>query len=525
MIPQKSATSYNHYIHASTTNRSNASRVIDARLATTDNDLLAEIGYKPELKRHFSTLQVFGVAFSIMGLLPSISSVLGIALTGGTVGMIWGWFVASSFILLIGIAMAELGSAMPTSGGLYYWTNYYADDKWRKALSYLVGNTNSLALVGALCSVDYGFASEILSIVVISRDGDFVITPAKTYAVFAACVVSHIFITCSASSKVSRLQTFSVVCNLALVFFFIIALPIGTARSSTESFNDAKYIFGSMETFSGWTPGWQFALCWMPAIWTIGAFDSCVHMSEEAKNATRAVPIGIIGSISACFVLGLVICIVVGACITTDISSVIDTDFGQPMAQVIFNALGKKWAMAFMALIAFCQWLMGASILTAISRQIWAAVVFGGLAALVMGLLCLIGPTASNALFSLAVSGNYLAWGTPIFLRLTFGRDKFVPGKFYMGKTWSPVISWTACAFLLFIIIMVQFPSLPQVGKETMNYTCVITPGVLILSAIYYMVYAKRHYRGPCNTIDDDVIYGSEVDLNSGSLEMGEKKH
>jgi len=33
---------------------------------------LADLGYKQELKRTFSTLQVFGISFSIMGLLPSI---------------------------------------------------------------------------------------------------------------------------------------------------------------------------------------------------------------------------------------------------------------------------------------------------------------------------------------------------------------------------------------------------------------------------------------------------------------------
>jgi amino acid transporter len=38
-------------------------------------------------------------------------------------GMVWGWALASFFILFIGMSMAELGSAAPTSGGvgaLYY---------------------------------------------------------------------------------------------------------------------------------------------------------------------------------------------------------------------------------------------------------------------------------------------------------------------------------------------------------------------------------------------------------------------
>jgi hypothetical protein len=34
--------------------------------------------------------------------------------------MVWGWLLASMFIFFVGLAMADLGSAMPTSGGLYW---------------------------------------------------------------------------------------------------------------------------------------------------------------------------------------------------------------------------------------------------------------------------------------------------------------------------------------------------------------------------------------------------------------------
>ena len=36
---------------------------------------------------------------------------------------IWqGWFTASAIFFVVGLAMADLGSAMPTSGGLYWWS-------------------------------------------------------------------------------------------------------------------------------------------------------------------------------------------------------------------------------------------------------------------------------------------------------------------------------------------------------------------------------------------------------------------
>jgi hypothetical protein len=39
-----------------------------------------------------------------------------------------------------------------TSGGLYWWTHFFASPKTRNALSFLVGYSNTIGLVGGLCS-------------------------------------------------------------------------------------------------------------------------------------------------------------------------------------------------------------------------------------------------------------------------------------------------------------------------------------------------------------------------------------
>jgi amino acid transporter len=89
------------------------------RYLQADEALLASLGYKQEFKREFKPLEVFGVAFSIIGLLPSIASVLVYALpNGGPAAMVWGWAVASLGVLAVGISMAELASIAPTSGGV-----------------------------------------------------------------------------------------------------------------------------------------------------------------------------------------------------------------------------------------------------------------------------------------------------------------------------------------------------------------------------------------------------------------------
>ncbi|GMF01783.1 unnamed protein product [[Candida] boidinii] len=253
--------------------RSNQSalREIDARHVGDDVELLHEIGYKQELERKFSTFQIFGIAYSIMGLLPSIASVAGTGLTSG--------------------------SAIPTSGGLYYWTYYYAPPKFRVPVSFVIGLSNSMALSSGLCSINFGFAEEVLAAVYIQKDGDFEITNARLYGIFAAAVITQGIVTSLSSKHIAILQSVSYVSNTFIIILYFIALPIGT-RVNRHQFNDGAFIFGQVSNFSDWPKGWQFMLSMMTAIWTIGSFDSCVHMSEEAKNATRGVPIGIIGSIS-----------------------------------------------------------------------------------------------------------------------------------------------------------------------------------------------------------------------------------
>ncbi|KAE8441191.1 hypothetical protein EG329_005791 [Mollisiaceae sp. DMI_Dod_QoI] len=489
-----------------------------------DAELLAKLGYKQELRRNFTMIEVFGIAFSIMGLLPSIASTLSFSIPAGPVGMVWGWFIASMFIFVVGVAMADLGSAMPTSGGLYWWTHFFASPRTRNALSFLVGYSNTLGLVGGLCSIDYGFALMFCSVIVISRDGNWTPSNGDVYAVFLGCVLLHGVLASTLSKIMGKLQTVFVAMNLILIAATIIALPIGKHQR-----NDAHYIFAQTENLTTWPTGWAFMLSWLSPIWTIGAFDSCVHISEEAANAAKAVPYGILMSIGSCWILGFIIMIVLAACINPDLEAVLGSSFGQPMAQIYYDAIGKHGTLGLMSLLMIVQFLMGLSITVAASRQTWAfsrdgALPFSSffrvisqkmgyiplrcvwgcvLLAAILGLLCLIAPAAASALFSLAVAGNNLAWGTPIFCRLVWGQHKFVPGPFYTGDRFSRPIAWLAILFLVFGITLAMFPvGGPDPTPQTMNYTVVINMAVWGGALAYYFIDARKWFTGPKITLD-----------------------
>lgn len=234
-------------------------------------------------------------------------------------------------------------------------------------------------------------------------------------------------------------------------------------------------------------------------------------------------------SIGSCWFLGFIIMIVLASCISPDLESVLGSSFGQPMAQIYYDAIGKKGTLALMSLLFIVQFLMGLSITVAASRQTWAFSRDGALPfssffrpisrrfgyiplrciwgcvflAAILGLLCLIAPAAASALFSLAVAGNNLAWLTPIFCRVVWGQHKFVPGPFYTGKASIP-IAWFAIIFLVFGILLAMFPTGgPGPTSETMNYTVVINMAVWGGALGYYFGWARKWFTGPKITVGE----------------------
>ncbi|KAL4770789.1 amino acid/polyamine transporter I [Aspergillus nidulans var. acristatus] len=505
-----------------------------------DTQLLATLGYKQELRRHYSTVQVFAIAFSIMGLLPSIASTLSFSIPAGPVGMVWGEISQR----ISAPAIADLASAMPTAGGLYFWTHYFSDEKWKGPLSFVVGYSNTIGLIGGVCSIDYGFATMLLAIISIARDGNWSASRPIVYGTYVGCVVVHGLIATFFARIMPKIQSACIVTNVGLVVATVLALPIGKAVSG-GTINSGSYVFGQLENYTAWPSGWAFMLAWLSPIWTIGAFDSCVHMSEEATNAARAVPLGILWSSGLCGILGFLSLAVIAAVINTDLEAVMGTTFGQPMAQIYYDCLGKAGALGFMAVVAAVQFFMGLSLVVAASRQSWAFSRDGALpfssffrhvskriryqpvrmvwgvvaAAITIGLLCLVNAAASNALFSLAVAGNDLAWLMPILCRLVWGEVRFHPGVFYTGRLSKP-IAVTAVVYLSFAILLCMFPTLgPNPNPDDMNYTVVINGALWGGALLYYMLYARKTYKGPQTT-----VHGSSSPSSATSTNLERKE-
>ncbi|KAK0214394.1 APC amino acid permease, partial [Armillaria fumosa] len=490
-----------------------------------DEALLATLGYKQEFKRAFTPLEVFGIAFSIIGLVPSISSVLFYAIpNGGGPAMVWGWAIASIFILCIGLAMGELASAAPTSGGLYYWTYTFSSPRWRNLLCWTVGYMNTIGSISGVASINWGCAVQVMAAAKIgSNNQSFEPTNAQLFGVYAAIILTHVVCCSLGTAVLARLQSVYVIFNALLCLGIIVALPIVTP---SEFKNTAHFALGEFVNLNGWTNGFAFVLSLLAPVWTIGSFDSTVHISEEASNATIVVPWGIVLATGIAGVLGWAINMALAFCMGNDMQAIYDS--AQPMAQILFNGFGQKGTLGIWAIIVLVQYMMGSSMLLAASRQTYAfsrdralpfsnwlyrmnsytgtpvnTVVFDAGFAILLGLLSFAGANAINAVFSVSVISLYVAYSIPIAARFT-GENNFQPGPFSLGIFSFP-IALIAVLFMTFTSTVFLFPTTPQTTVQDMNYSVVVLGGVMIFSLIWY--YFPKYggvywFTGPIHTLD-----------------------
>ena len=89
----------------------------------SDEQRLAELGYKQSLNRAWSGFSNFAISFTIISILAGCFTTYGQAWNnGGPIAISIGWPLISIPILIIGFCMSELVSAYPTAGGIYWWS-------------------------------------------------------------------------------------------------------------------------------------------------------------------------------------------------------------------------------------------------------------------------------------------------------------------------------------------------------------------------------------------------------------------
>ena len=125
------------------------------------------------------------------------------------------------------------------------------------------------------------------------------------------------------------------------------------------------------------------------------------------------------------------------------------------------------------------------------TNSIWLAAV----GAFILGLPYLYSPTAYFAITSIAVIGLYVAYVSPVFLRLRAG-NRFIEGPWTLGR-WSRPVGIIATIWVAVIFVLFMLPQFLPITVSSFNYTPVVFIVVLGGAAIWWTTSAKNWFKGP----------------------------
>src|SRR3954464_14478992 len=125
-------------------------------LIRQDIEELKKLGYAQQLFREMGGFSNFAISFSIISILTGAVLLYGYGLKfAGPIINTVGWPVASLFTLCVAASMAELASAYPTAGGLYFWAFRLGGRSWAWATAWLnmIGQVSVTAGINAAAAI------------------------------------------------------------------------------------------------------------------------------------------------------------------------------------------------------------------------------------------------------------------------------------------------------------------------------------------------------------------------------------
>jgi amino acid transporter len=500
-----------------------------------DEKLLHRLGYAQELFRAMGGFQNFAISFTIISILAGCLTSYFVAFErGGPVAVTWGWLLVGVMATIVALAMAEIASAYPTAGGLYYWASKMGGPGW----GWATGWFNLIGQIAVTAAIGYGlatFASILFdywfSYTTRMNDWFGASTNASIYILYALFLLAACLINVFDIRITSGLNMISAWWHMLGVAFIVGVLIIVPDRHQslsyvfTETVNNSGY--GSpADNFSNPAFWFVFGLGLLMAQYTMTGFDASAHTAEETQRASRAAAVGMWTSVFVSMIFGFILLVAVTFAIPSTEGAI--ENIGAVVPWIWAESMSQNWSEALLFICVVAQFFCVTASVTSASRmmfafsrdravpghQLWRRVsrhrvpvysVFGvGLFAAILMIPAvwnyLVGYAAGTAI---SVIGLYIAFILPVFLRLRLGAAWDEPRAWSLGR-WYKVVDSIAILWVALVTILFVFPlykaGLPwedDFSWELTNYTILWFIGIGIVFGGWWFVSAKNWFEGP----------------------------
>ncbi|MFC4224336.1 APC family permease [Lysinibacter cavernae] len=474
---------------------------------SSDENELADYGYKQELKRSLSPWAVFALGFATISPVVGIYAViqLGFAFTGPA----WIWAVLIAFIgqLFVAVVYAQLSSQFPIAGGVYQWVRRLAGPK----LGWMTGWVYLAAAIASLSTVAYLGGGWMKEFIGDTSDNSWgLVLYGAVFLLVALGVnllgvnpVKHFL-----SAGIIAEGVASIVVSLLLLMFFM-HNDFGTLFETLGAPENA-----GVTTLSG------VLTCLAVAGWAFLGFDATTQVAEEAHNPRHTVPRAMLRS----FLFVGITVLLSGAAVTLALQDpirAVNGEIGDPVLTSVTEAFGAWSEKPFIAVVLIAFFACAISIQTYIGRMVFSfardkqipfskplsrigkkEIPYVSLIATAvlatLGLLLGLNGNAAATLISFGSGGFYIVFlivaAVALWARLTKRWDpslgSFKPGRFGL------VINVLAVIWLLFEVVNVAWPRAelaPVDGTWVQIWAVILVFSALIVIGIVYLAVQKPH--------------------------------
>ncbi|KAH7124900.1 amino acid/polyamine transporter I [Dactylonectria estremocensis] len=476
---------------------------------------LIAMGYKPQMKRQMSTLQLVGVAFMVTASWLGVTGGFSIGVViGGSASLVYGLIIVAVINIFIVTALSELVSAMPNAGGQYYWVTKLAPQKLARVSAYFTGICNLSGGILASAGATVLMGHMVLGVAKLAHP-DYVIQQWHAWMIGVAFNVS----TCAANinrENAARSVSIGMFFNILICAAIVVVIP-----AVSTSHTDASFIFASVENISGWNNGVSFLVGLINANYSFGLIDTAVHMCEEITEPEKNVPKALFLTVAIGFFTAWPLAVLLMYCMT-DFEAIVNTETGLPLLELFYLALRQSKAAAIvMFVMLIIAWTFALVALHNYqSRICWSFARDNGLPfskfwskvhpTLNVPLEALVGCTTLSAIVSLlcvasSTAFNSLAAGVIIFPALTYTmpsaysllpRNKDVKGPFNAG-VFGTISKVVTILFSLFATIIYSFPNFMPATGSNMNYVSAIIATILIGASFDWLFRARCNCQEP----------------------------
>ncbi|MFI6015199.1 amino acid permease [Streptomyces sp. NPDC051243] len=469
------------------------------------------MGYPRKLTRRFQAFDNFAISFTIINIISGIFSGIGFGLNaGGPSILVFGWIGVSVMVLFVGASMAEVASAYPTSGALYFSAGKLAK-RHKGAWSWYTGWLNFVGQVGGTAATGYAAATFLQAFMALQWPS-YEPTPHRTVLITTLIIVLQGLAntyTVQLVAVLNRISVWWLLIGLVVIVSALIVMP--------EHHQSASFVTHFVNN-TGFTSGlYGGMLGLLVTSWTFTGFDGSFHMSEETVRATVNAPKGITRAIGYSAIAGLLLMLALVYSIR-DYDRVASAD--APPVRILIDGLGVGTAKALLLIVIGAMLFCGLANLTSNTRQIFAFSRDGAMPgsrwwhsvsprtrtpvkAVWLAVACslaLVLPgwwsqTAFTAIVSVNVVGLFLAYAVPILLRLRLG-DEFQPGPWHLGR-WGRPVGTVAVTWILLSSVLFMLPHASPITARSFNYAPIALAVVLAVATVWWFTTARRRFHGP----------------------------